>query len=249
MTENKLRKLINKPRDPPKGERRHKPIILADSKGKRLEEHIYHDIDKEIDWNSKGGAQVEGSTNWLRRNITRKIIRYGDIWLYVWLGTCNLTTKNQKNNYISLTSETDDEIDNITRKYREIIKIVGKYPGSKVTILETPIYSIKQWNKEKGHKDPSIFEEQDEKLEKQIFTLNGIVRQINKSLGTHSPEFTPDLQASKKVRCGNKRKLKTTKYYNFNLYKRDGIHPDNFLSKAWLRKISDQAKRDCWKTQ
>ena len=113
MTENKLRKLINKPRDPPKGERRHKPVILADSKGKRLEEHIYHDIDKEIDWNSKGGAQVEGSTNWLRRNIARKIIRYGDIWLYVWLGTCNLTTKNQKNNFISLTSETDDEIDNI----------------------------------------------------------------------------------------------------------------------------------------
>ena len=61
----------------------------------------------------------------------------------------------------------------------QIIKIVKKYPGSRVTILETPTYSIKKWNKQKGHKDPSLFEEQDEKLAEQIHNLNSSLSERN----------------------------------------------------------------------
>jgi hypothetical protein len=48
----------------------------------------------------KSGAKIEDSTQWLKSNISKKIINHGDIWLYVWMGTCNLTSKNKK--YISL---------------------------------------------------------------------------------------------------------------------------------------------------
>jgi hypothetical protein len=49
--------------------------------------------------------------------------------------------------------------------------------------------------------------EQDENLSKQIYTLNGKVREINNSLGTHSPDFSSDLRANDKYRCGKDRKL------------------------------------------
>jgi hypothetical protein len=88
-----------------------------------------------------------------------------------------------------LKSENDEEVDKIISKYNEIIKITNRYPGTKVTFLETPVYSIKNWNESKRYKDTKVFVEQDENLSKQIYTLNGKVREINNSLGTHSPVF------------------------------------------------------------
>ncbi|KAK3087682.1 hypothetical protein FSP39_009120 [Pinctada imbricata] len=113
---------------------------------------------------------------------------------------------------------------------------------------KTPIYSIKKWNEGKGHKDPATFEDQDEELASQIYTLNREARKINKSLGSHSPEFTSDLQTNRKVKVGDNRQLSTIKRYNFNL-NADGIHPGTLLSKAWLKKIIEQIKRDCWDKQ
>ena len=114
MTENKLRKFISKPRVPPSGKRTHQPIILTDNKGNYLNKYACHDVEKQIVWLPKSGAKIEDSTKWLKSNISKKIINYGDIWLYVWMGTCNLTSKNKK--YISLKSENDEEVDKIISK-------------------------------------------------------------------------------------------------------------------------------------
>ena len=101
-----------------------------------------------------------------------------------------LVISHQKNKkYISLKSENDEEVDKIISKYNEIIKIINRYPGTKVTFLETPVYSIKIWNESKGHKYPNVFVEQDENLSKQIYTLNGKVREINKSWHTFTRFF------------------------------------------------------------
>ncbi|CAG2256268.1 unnamed protein product [Mytilus edulis] len=130
----------------------------------------------------------------------------------------------------------------------KIIKIDSiPTPRSKITILETPIYSIKNWNKKQGHKNPDTFEEQDIELERQLYTLNGRIREINKRIGSHSPEFSSDISNTSKYHCGKDRKLKTTRNYEFGLYQ-DGIHPGELLAKNWLKKISEQAKRDCWES-
>jgi hypothetical protein len=50
MTENKLRKFISKPREPPSDKRTHQPIILTDSKGIYLKKYACHDIEKQIVW-------------------------------------------------------------------------------------------------------------------------------------------------------------------------------------------------------
>jgi hypothetical protein len=237
MSESKLRKFIARPRTSPVGDRKLQPIVLTDSKGNWLKRQISDETENQIIWQAKSGARVEESTRWLKNNIANKIIRHGDIWLYVWLGTCNLTRKNK--NYIDLAHPDNSTINEISQKYKEIADIVSKYPGSKVTFLETPVYSIKKWNQSRGHKDPETFEEQDKSLQEQIYNLNKEIRTLNNTLGTHSPQFSSDLHINRKV------KSKTINYYNFNLYA-DGIHPDTLLSKAWLRKIAEQVKRDCW---
>jgi hypothetical protein len=133
-----------------------------------LKKYACHDVEKQIVWLPKSGAKIEDGTQWLKSNISKKIINYGDIWLYVWMGTCNLTSKNKR--YISLKSENDEEVDKIISKYNDIIKIINRYPGTKVTFMETPVYSIKNWNESKGHKDPNVFVEQDENLSIRVIT-------------------------------------------------------------------------------
>ena len=105
--------------------------------------------------------------------------------------------------------------------------------------IYTPLIH-RQWYAGKGKKNPETFSEQDEQLSEQIYQLNGIVRDLNKELG--SPEFSSDLLNNNKHRSGSKRTAKKKRQYNFNLYK-DGIHPGDLLAKAWLRKIEEQAKR------
>jgi hypothetical protein len=66
MTENKLRKFISKPREPPSGKRTHQPIILTDSKGNYLKKYACHDVEKQIVWLPKSGGKIEDSTQWLK---------------------------------------------------------------------------------------------------------------------------------------------------------------------------------------
>jgi hypothetical protein len=57
----------------------------------------------------KKGAKIEGSLAWLKRNIDRNLQNLGDIALYVWLGTCNLTSKD-KSRFISLSSQNNETL-------------------------------------------------------------------------------------------------------------------------------------------
>ena len=89
MSENKLR-MFNKQTPPLTGKKRLQPIVLSDSKGRDSTEKQFIII-------SQSGLKAEESKQWLKRNILvdRKIIEHGDIWLYIWIGTCNLTSKKR----------------------------------------------------------------------------------------------------------------------------------------------------------
>ena len=242
MTESNLRKYINKRRSAPEGTKIYQPVILTDNKG-LIEKYAADTTEKQLVWLSKGGAKTKDSARYIKRTISRQIINHGDMWLYVWLGTCDLSSRN-KGKYFSANEE--EEIDKTVKEYKDIIATVKRFPGSKITFLETPVYSIKKYNTTLGHKDPSVFNDQDEKIKNLVFKLNGRVREINSELGTLSPQFSCDLSASRRVRCGKKRKPKTIKYYNYDLYY-DGMHPGQTLGKTWMKKIAEQAKKDCWR--
>ena len=96
MSESKLSKYLQKTVvNVPAGSRLRTPVILSDSKGFSLRNQITHPFDNNIVWWCKKGAKIEESLAWLKRNIDRNLQNLGDIALYVWLGTCNLTSKDK----------------------------------------------------------------------------------------------------------------------------------------------------------
>ncbi|CAG2184475.1 unnamed protein product [Mytilus edulis] len=161
MSKNKLLKQLERHLVPPTGERTHTPAVLSDSKGKWLERKITNPLESNIKWWTKSGETTEKGYSWLKNNIKRKTKKHGQIWLYIWYGTCDLTSKNKK--YIALTSETDSAIDKAAEYLGKIKELVKQYPNCRVTFLEIPVYSISEYNKNKDHKTPEIFKEQDKK--------------------------------------------------------------------------------------
>jgi hypothetical protein len=51
--------------------------------------------------NCKGGAKIKDRFNWLESVLQQKIAELGAIWIYVWFGTCDLTSYNKK--FISIS--------------------------------------------------------------------------------------------------------------------------------------------------
>ena len=218
------------------------PIVVSDSKGNWLKRKVESKADQQIGWWAKSGCKTKEEVQWLESKL--KYVS-NNLWLYIWTGTCDLTTKSGK--YISLTSQEGDETVNSTvEHYRKIIEIGKKYPNIKITILETPVYSVKEFNQQKGHKNPEIFDEQDKELERQIYLLNQKVRELNEEEHHHSPTFSIDLRQISVVKKGKARKPTKVRKHNFKLYA-DGIHPDTILAKVWLRKIANQIATDCYK--
>ncbi|VDI52841.1 Hypothetical predicted protein [Mytilus galloprovincialis] len=245
MSKNKLLKQLERHLVPPTGERTQTPAVLSDSKGKWLERKITNPLESNIKWWTKSGETTEKGYSWLKNNIKRKMKKHGQIWLYIWYGTCDLTSKNKK--YIALTSETDSAIDKAAEYLGKIKELVKQYPKCRVTFLEIPVYSISEYNKNKDHKTPEIFKEQDTKLEAQIYKLNEKIRTLNKDELTYSPLFTTDIiHNSKTIKNKRTRTSTTRKTFSFWLYA-DGIHPGPLLAKVWLMKITKHALINCWK--
>ena len=199
MSLTKLQKFLNKPEPPTPNNINYTPILLSDSKGIRLRDQVIanHPVTRHTRWWCDSGAYKQRQYLWLKRNLDRQFSSTGTAWIYVWLGTCDLTQKDNK--YIAIRSpESDTSIETILEYIQKIIDLINEHPGCKVTILEIPVY----WNKHSGHKNPEKFTEQDSQLENQIYKLNGQIRQLNTQLGVYSPQFTTDLQYHRKVKKG-----------------------------------------------
>ena len=186
------------------------------------------------------GRPIEERLHWLESNIECKINEIGNIHQYIWLGSCNLTKKG-KNFSNSLANQQPEPANEIIESLQKIEAILKPYPGTKLTILEVPHYSIVQWNTSRNHPKPDIFKDQDEQLQNQIDQVNTFIQQYNTTVRARSRLLNHHLKARKQVRTG---KGKPHKNY-YNLYT-DGIHPKPILAKAWLREITEQIRKDCW---
>ncbi|CAG2206309.1 unnamed protein product [Mytilus edulis] len=123
MSLNRLTKFQAKYRLPYGNVKTHTPVVLTDSKGRWLQGKETHQSEREIIWWSKSSEKVQKRVQYLENIIAGKVKTLGNIWLYVWLGTCDLTSKQGK--YISLTSQTGDEtIDHIIEYFNQIINII-----------------------------------------------------------------------------------------------------------------------------
>ena len=203
MSGHKLRKYLNKPPTPVTGTQKLTPVLLSDSKGIYLKHQTQTGIDQHIKfWCEKSRTTTRGYW-WLRENLDHKIGHLDNISLYVWLGTCDLTSYNK--GYISIrTPDSDESVDKAVENYNKIVDLLQPYPHCKLTFIETPPYSIYDWNKYYQHKDPQQFINQDSILIRQINKLNENIRQINSNLGVHPPKLEIDLSHNQQKTSKNR---------------------------------------------
>ena len=93
---------------------------MSNRKGRYIEKFYKDTTEKQLIIISQSGLKAEESKKCLKGNIARKIIEHGDIWLNIWIGTCNLTSKNKKYKEI----QTNEDIEYIKTIFKEIIEII-----------------------------------------------------------------------------------------------------------------------------
>ena len=133
MSNSKLVTFLNNTKEPLTTEKNLTLVIFADSKGNCMQNHVRrsHPVEREIIFWCKGGDKIKDRFNWLKSVLQQKVAELGAIWIYVWLGTCDLTSYNKK--YISISSYSDEKITVLSYYYNKIINLVQQYENCKLS--------------------------------------------------------------------------------------------------------------------
>ncbi|MCG7867917.1 MAG: hypothetical protein JAY74_16355 [Candidatus Thiodiazotropha taylori] len=238
MSDNRLQKYIDRPLIPP-GRLKRQCILISDSKGNYLKSHsdLIDQFGYFIDFQCRPGARFADYFCWLNLNLHKKVRQYGNIVLYVWLGTCDLTCR--KGRFVELR-HTDDisAVLYLKNQINRYLKFVASFSSVKLVFLEIPPYSIVEWNKSKGHRNPGSFQSQDLILYERICHVNDYIQEVNETKTVNSPRFHLDLMKYRK------RKGHSIKSINYSPYK-DGIHPKLTLARCWMKRIVSLVFKDC----
>ncbi|CAG2206322.1 unnamed protein product [Mytilus edulis] len=241
MSTTKLNKYLRQPTTPITGKKKLTPVLFADSKGNYLEKQIKPGIDHHIKfWCAKSRTTSKG-LHWLQQNLAHKIGHLDNISIYIWLGTCDLTAFDPKTRYVTLHPKPEEAVETATQNFRNIAELLRPYANCKLTFIETPPYSIQQWNIKQKHPDTNQFINQDSALSRYIYQLNQNIRTINQELGVVSPSLSVDLSHCQSKNSKNRHKRLADKY-NFTLYK-DGVHPDPLLAQVYQKNVRGEQIR------
>ena len=220
------------------------PIVLTDSKGQYLKAQV-QDVHPEnkLVWWAKSGAGTEEQFNWLRENLKSELVNLQSdhLTLYIWLGTCDLTTKTE--NFIDIKSHDFSAGNKLCRFYRQIHEYISdNHPTIRLIFLQLPYYSIYFWNLSHGHSNPEQFREKDKILENQISEVNKYIRGFNSVLHPeiNSVDFCLDLEKSNKP--SHRRHISYCQNYQLYL---DGIHPCPELARLWVVRLTLRLEKDC----
>lgn len=236
----KLQKYVDTPIRVP-GRLRKQPILISDSKGNYLRNHsdLIEQFGYNIEFQCRGGSRFADHFNWLWYNLQNKVDKYGQIILYVFLGTCDLSLKKGK--YIELRHDDDRiAVTYLQHQINRFLNFVSNFPTVSIVFLEIPPYSLQVWNQSRGHRDPSSFRSQDLVLYERISLVNEYIKCINEQLGVVSPRFNLDLLRCRKAKGANQGRTSI----NFSNYK-DGVHPKQLLARCWMKRIVLLIFRDC----
>ncbi|CAC5405002.1 unnamed protein product [Mytilus coruscus] len=191
MTDKKLLKYLRKNFEPPNGEQGLIPEVFTDSKGKYLQAQCSLPIETNIRWWDKSGRNTKQGIKWLRDNLETEIALIGNISLYIWIGTCDLTEYNHS--FIKFRKDPDEIVQSVINNFQKIAEILQSYPSCKLTFFEISPYSIYDWKSHRSHPDIKQFIAEDITLVKYIRQISDHIRYINNTLETRTPGFSSDL--------------------------------------------------------
>lgn len=249
-TPGKLKKYLDKPLNF-SGKLSKQPIIIADSKGvylKRQASDIFQPF-CHIEFECRKGARYAEYYQWLTKNLYRKVNQFGNIVLYIFLGTCDLTKLNvsidknsrRQKRYIELRHNDDKSaVSYLIEQINKFCLFVSNFPSVSIVFLEIPPYCIREWNRLQGHPDPASFADQDTKLYERISIINEYIQGVNGLSHVESPHFNLYLKRGRKEKGSSHRK-----YSLFFANYKDGIHSKPLLARCWMKEILIQIFRDC----
>ena len=216
-------------------------VIITDSKGRYLHQ-VGDPADKtesKILWLGRSGFSSTNAVDFLSCKKIHSLLKFHKhIRLYVWVGTCDLTSKGKR--FIQLKKPTDKSVKIFCNNLKAIKeRCKSTCSRIKLTFLHVPYYLIQLWNEKKGHKNRETFKDDDRKLSCLIDTVNKYIDSLNEELGSYSPKLNQDLLRSRK-----KKKHQARYSTNYKLLL-DGIHPDRRLAASWFSSIRKQIRRDC----
>ena len=239
----KLKSQIEKLRLDPLKTPKRTPVLLSDSKGFCLERQVRVNPERFFEFWCFKSYTASDSLLYLQQNLQSHVQRLGNITLFVWIGTCNLTTKTGK--FIDVTSHDSSSAYSLIEQLKEIYKFVRTFGDSvKLVFVHIPVYSIYHFNCSKG-RDWDNYEAKDVILHKNIAIVNQYIDDINRILQVYSPSLSDDLVKSKK-KSKKKVALSRVKYsYTFDP-DTDGLHPGQTLSKLWLTRLCRLVHKFCY---
>ena len=232
MSKAKLQKFIDSPINF-QGVLIKQPILIGDSKGNYLKSHsdLFAQFGFNLDFECRGGARFVDYYYWLQSNLYKKVNKCGSIVLYIFLGTCDLTIRKGK--FIELRhSSHDSAVSYLIYQIDRFRSFIARFPSVSVVFLEIPPYSIQEWNKSRGHRDPKSFLSQDLALYERLCSVNEHIKAVNDQKHFRSPRFNLDLRRTRKSKGDSHRRVSI----NFSCFK-DGVHPNPLLARFWLKKI------------
>ncbi|MES9880802.1 MAG: hypothetical protein ABW185_07985 [Sedimenticola sp.] len=103
-----------------------------------------------------------------------------------------------------------------------------------MVFLEIPPYSMVHWYITKGLVVTDGLKAQDLELFERICMINDFIREKNDRFAVQSPRFKLDLLNTRKTAGKASRKSISFKHYL------DGVHPDQLLSKVWLKRVIER---------
>ena len=228
----KLQKYVDRPLHYPGRLQKH-AILISDSKGNYLRKphDLISQFGYQIEFQCHGGARFYEYFYWLQKNLANRVRIYGQVVLYIFLGTCELTLKKGK--FIDLKHEKDENaVSYVQYQIQRYLNFVSNFPTVSIVFLQIPPYSIQAWNSSRGHRDPSSFLSKDLILYERICILNEYINELNAKMGKISPRFKLDLLRNRK--SGETGHSRTS--INFASFK-DGVHPNDLLARCWMKRI------------
>lgn len=205
-------------------------ILVGDSKLR----HLYFEMNSRthINMTWRSGAKLDH--DYLTLIVDRHIQRYAKPTVLLWFGTCEFTefsAGNKKKKYIDLAPNFNGIIDVLITKYMAYKqRCIALKPNVKVVFIETPMYSLIEWNKKKGHPNPDRFRNNQLILEKAILDFNLLLKELN------SPLLPPHINQDMFLYIKRKPNQPQTRKACYMLLL-DGIHPGKQISQLWIIRI------------
>lgn len=155
--------------------------------------------------------------------------------MYIWLGTCDLTAKASNHSLVLRNEDGDDCYRYVFNQIERYYRLVAPLQKVKLIFLQIPPYSIVRWHTNRNIPITDGNKVDDLVLYRRVCYINEYIDTINDRDMVSSVRFRLDLCQERKAT--NKEGRKSISYSQYL----DGIHPNEHLSKVWLKRIMERA--------